>query len=122
MNAPTPQDIVALVRKIGAATRENRIGWNMTSQESVFQAEISENFIQVEQRYDDDGEDFYHVITIRNKSGRVLDQISSGSFYTALKTLSPVLSYPTDMDEIYKAARWQALGVGDVYKDLLNSL
>jgi hypothetical protein len=122
MNSPTPQDIVMLVKKIGAATEERRITWDTTSQESVFQAEIGDSYVQIEQSWDQEGEDYYHTISIRNGAGRILDQISSGVYYAALRHLGPVLGYPQDLEKIYKAARWQALKVGDVYKDLLGSL
>lgn len=122
MNAPTPKDIVGLVLKIGAATAEKRISWSTTSQEAVFQAEIADNFVQIAELWDGDVGESYHLLSIRNFSGRLLDQISSGVFYQALQELGPVLRYPDNLENIYKAARWQALGVGDVYRNLLSSL
>ena len=123
MNAATPQRIVALIQKIQEATDQDRLPWTTTSLESVFQVAGPGAFIQVAEEYDQDAQDTYHVVTLRDKNGRILDRITSGAYVNAIKQIVPdTKGYPSNVENVFRSARWKALGVSSVYDRLLSEL
>ena len=106
-----------LITKLTASTSIGTIGWAETAEEGTYQTSFANSSVQISARYgvDDEGDPLTeYMVSIFNKSGKLVDEVSS---FTA-----PSAQVRHDMEKMYEDARRIAMHADLTVSNILSEL
>jgi hypothetical protein len=128
---PDLAKIGELAVKLKTLTEQDKVKWSETADESIFNSSLPQFQVSIAKRHmgQNWGEDVYgYFITVRDLSGRVLDEAGDSDFGSAVTGEAGAgleftgVSGLQILKDLYDLARRRALGVDKALSALLSSL
>lgn len=102
--------LVQLIDELYQATLDGRIRWQETASEDAFRVGLGEGLVRI-QRGSEPVRGYY-VISLLNKHGRIVDELTAGDFTEHYQLL----------DDLYQKARSSALKEDEIVDSMLVDL
>jgi len=115
----TEEKTLQLVQRLHAKTKSGEVPWERTSRPGTFQAAFPNHIVKLSAFQNLDTPDALdYVISVFDESGTILENASD----VDLQKVSPGVKVFQLMEELYEAARRQALDVDSALDSLLSEL
>jgi len=105
------------VRRLHARTANGDITWYKTDTDGVFQVQLQDYLVQVNQRWaDENGDSVYTYVTVFNNEGGLIDSFNDNMLLES-EALGADASFL--MSELFENARRIAMGMEQALDDLI---
>lgn len=111
---------VELITRLHKNTLAGKIPWQRSANKAAFEAAFPRYSLQISEESKRDQLDY--VVTILNDEGLEIDEFSDVDLSGRFPQKAPPGGWFTLMDEIYDAARRQALGADQAIETILSEL
>lgn len=111
-----------VVHALHEKTLSGRLEWKKGFEENSFETRLGKFSIRISEQWDDESQERYEEITLRNQTGDEIEKFVPGQLGMASNVYGGGQPYWKLFGEIYVRARRQALGVDKAVEDLLSEL